>query len=102
MFRNTLTANDKYPLWDCEGLLSPIEMQLSLKPKTFFHPLVPFLPYTPNFKPFEKKKMIFIATLFRKLQNVKDLVTPLAKKIRFRTPFDSQHVKASQTLVKSA
>ena len=46
--------------------------------------------------------MIVIATLFRKLQIVKDLVRPLSKKHRFRTPFDSQHVKGSETLVKSA
>ena len=77
-------------------------MQLSLKPKTFSHPLVPFMEYTRNFKPFEKKKMIAIATLFRKLQNVKDLVRPLSKKHRSRTPFDSQHVKDFQTLAKPA
>ena len=80
MFPITLTANGKYPLQDCENLSSPIEMQLSLKPKTFSHPLVPFMEYTRNFKPFEKKKMIAIATLFRKLQNVKDLIRPLVKK----------------------
>ena len=46
--------------------------------------------------------MIVIATLFRKLQTVKDLVKrPLSKKHRFRAPFDSQHVKGSHTLVKS-
>ena len=45
--------------------------------------------------------MIVIATLFRKLQTVKDLVRPLSKKHRFRAPFDSQHVKGSHTLVKS-
>ena len=49
-----------------------------------------------------KKKMIVIATLLRKLQGVKDLGRPLSKKYRFRTPFDNQHVKGSQTLVKSA
>ena len=49
-----------------------------------------------------KKKMIVIPTLFRKLQTVKDLVRPLSKKHRFRTPFDSQHVKWSQTLAKSS
>ena len=46
--------------------------------------------------------MIVIAPLFRKLQTVKDLIRPLSKKHRFRAPFDSQHVKASQTLVKCA
>ena len=45
--------------------------------------------------------MIVIATLFRKLENVKDLARPLSKKHLFRTPFDSEHVKVSQTLVKS-
>ena len=48
-----------------------------------------------------KKKMIVIATLFRKSQTVKDLVRPLSKKHCFRTLLDSQHVKGSQTLVKS-
>ena len=31
-----------------------------------------------------------------------ELVRPLSKKHHFRTPFGSQHVKVSQTLVKSA
>ena len=44
--------------------------------------------------------MIVIPTLFRKLQTVNDLVRPLSKKDSFRTPFDSEHVKGSQTLVK--
>ena len=51
---------------------------------------------------FLKKKMIFIAIAFPKLQTVKDLVRPLSKKCRFRTPFESQHVKGPQTFVKSA
>ena len=46
--------------------------------------------------------MVKITTLFQKLQTVKDLIRPLSKKHRFRTPFDSQHVKGSQTLEKSA
>ena len=46
--------------------------------------------------------MIVIATLLRKLQAVKDLVRPLSKKQYFRTRFDSQHFKESQTLEKSA
>ena len=46
--------------------------------------------------------MIAIPTLFRKLQNVKNVVRPLSKKHRSRTTFDSQHIKRSQTLVKYA
>ena len=46
--------------------------------------------------------MNFIANLFPKLQTVKYLVRPLYKKQRFRTNFDSPHVKGFQTLLKSA
>ena len=35
VFPSTLTANEKYPVRYCENLLSQIEMQLSLKRKTF-------------------------------------------------------------------
>ena len=48
-----------------------------------------------------KNKKVVIANVFSKLQNVKDLIRPLSKKRRFRTSFDSQHVKASETLLKS-
>ena len=46
--------------------------------------------------------MIVIATFLRKLQALKDLVKPLSRKQCFTTPFDSQHVKESETLAKSA
>ena len=49
-----------------------------------------------------KKKMIVIATLFPKLQTVKDFVGPLFKKHRFRNSFDNQPVKESESLVKSS
>ena len=35
VFVNTLTAEDKYPIGDCENLQFNIEMQLSYKRKTF-------------------------------------------------------------------
>ena len=100
-FRDTLPANVKFPFRDSENLVSPIQMQLSLKMETFSDFFVPFLQSTSNFKHFEKK-MIVIAPLLRNLKTVKDLVRLLSKKHCFRTPFDSQHVKGSQTLVKSA
>ena len=46
--------------------------------------------------------MIVIANVLPIFQTVKDLVKPLSKKRRFRTSFDSQQVKGSQILVKSA
>ena len=101
MFSNTLTANDKYPVRGCENLLSVIQKILSLKQKHCFNSFVPFLESTLNFKQFEKK-MIVIATLFRKLQTLKDLDRPLSKKQHFRRPIESQHFKGSQTYIKSA
>ena len=55
MFRNTWSANDKYPIRECENFSSPIQMQLVLKLKTFYHSFVPFLESKSNFKRFEKK-----------------------------------------------
>ena len=43
--------------------------------------------------------MIVKATLFWKLQTVKNLIKQLSKKYRFRRPFESQHVKGCQSLV---
>ena len=54
MFRNTLTANDNYPVQDCENLWSSIQMHLSLKPKIFSDLFVPFLESTSNYKHFEQ------------------------------------------------
>ena len=51
---------------------------------------------------FLKYKMIVIHNVFRILQTAKDLVRPLSKKRCLRTSFNSQHVKVSQTHVKSA
>ena len=48
-----------------------------------------------------EEKMIMIANLFPRLQTVKSFVKALSKNCRFRTSFKSQHVKWSQTLVKS-
>ena len=54
MFPNTLTANDKYPVWGCENLSSPIQMQVYLKPKTFDDSFLPFPESTSNFEHSEK------------------------------------------------
>ena len=43
MFGNTLTANDKYPVWNWENLQFPIQMQLSQNQKTFLQFILPFM-----------------------------------------------------------
>ena len=55
---------------------------------------------TSNFKHFEKKMMV-IAHVFPKLETVKVFLRPFRKNRRFRTCFDSQHVKVSKMLAKS-
>ena len=47
------------------------------------------------------KKIIVIANIFPQLKTVKNLIRALSNKRCFRTSFDCQHVKGSQTLVKS-
>ena len=46
--------------------------------------------------------MTLIAFVFPKLRTAKEVVRQMSKKPRFRMPFDSENVKGSQTLVKSA
>ena len=43
--------------------------------------------------------MNLIAYFFPKLQTAKDVVRQISKKSRFRTPFDNQHAKETQTLL---
>ena len=55
MSGETLTAKQKYPVWDFENLTSPIQMKLSEERKHFGQLFVQFLESTSNFKHFEKK-----------------------------------------------
>ena len=101
MFRKTLTANDKYPVRDCENLSSPIQMNLSLNPKTFSNSFVHILESKSNFKHFEKKDdhhSYFIS----EIRDCQRLGQTTIKKHRFREPYDIQDVKGYQTLAKSA
>ena len=47
------------------------------------------------------KKMTFIADLFAKLRTPKNVVRYMSKKSRFKEPFDWQHGKPVQTLLRS-
>ena len=46
--------------------------------------------------------MTLIAYVFPKLRTANNMVRKMSKNSRFRTPFDKQHGKRSQTLLKSA
>ena len=45
--------------------------------------------------------MTFIADLFPKLRTPKNVFRYMSKKSRFKVPFDRQHVKLVQTLLRS-
>ena len=98
---NILTANEKYPLRQYENLLTPVQMQLSLKLKSFWIFFFHFWKIISILNIY-KKKMIVIPTFCRKLQTLRNLVRPRSKKHRFKNPFYSQHVQGSQILVKCA
>ena len=55
IFRNTLTANDNYPVQDSENLSSRIQIELYLKPTILSDFFVSFLEFTSNSKHFGKK-----------------------------------------------
>ena len=46
--------------------------------------------------------MTLVADVFRKLETMKDLVRQIPKKSHFRRPFDKQHGKRDETILKSA
>ena len=49
-----------------------------------------------------EKKMNLIAYIYPKLLTPKDVVTWISKRLRFKTPLESQRVKGSKTLLKFA
>ena len=55
VFVNTLTADAKYPVEDCENLQLLFQIQLCEKRKTFPQFFIPFLESTSNSKHFERK-----------------------------------------------
>ena len=73
VFVNTLTANDKYPVQDCDNFPLPTQMQLSEKRKTFSEFFLHFWNLDQILK-ILKRSMILIVNVFPKLQTVKILV----------------------------
>ena len=100
MFVYTLTPDDKYSLLNRDNLTQPIRTQLSLKQKAFSQFFLAFSKSTLNFEHFQKK-MTLIADLFMKLRTPKNVAGYMSKKSRYKGPFDMQHGKRVQTLLRS-
>ena len=95
-----MTADDKYSLLNRDNLTQPIRMITYQKQKAFSQFFPAFSKFTLNFENFQKK-MTLIADLFPKLCTPKNVVRYMSKKSRFKGPFDRQHGKRVQTLLRS-
>ena len=95
-----MTADDKYSLLNRDNLTQPIPTRLSQKQKAISQFFLAFSKSTLNFEHFQKK-MTLIADLFPKLHTPKNVVRYMSKKSRFKGPFDRQHGKRVQTLLRS-
>ena len=100
-FLNKLTADDNYSFHNSEIFVQPSQLQLSKRQKTFSQFFAPFLKFPLNFEHFEKKDDPHSLCIFGKAHCERRGYT-MTKKPHFRTPFNSEHVNGSQTLVKPA
>ena len=100
MFVNTLTADDKYSLLNRHNLTQQFRTQLSQKQKAFPEFFLGFSESTLDFEDFEKQ-MTLIADLFPKSRTPENVIRYMSKKSRFKGPFDRQHGKRVQTLLRS-
>ena len=74
-------------------------MQLSQKQKFISQFAAAILKSTLNFEYFQKG-MAFIADVYPKLRTPKHLVKQMSKKFHFSGPFEKQHGKGDQTLLR--
>ena len=98
---NTLLADRLYLVLHRNNLTVEIQMELSQKQKTFSEFFSPFLKSVWRFEHFFKKEDShrFYISEFTESKN---LVRLIPKKSRFRGPFEKQHGKRAQALLKSA
>ena len=101
LFFNTLTTDDQYSLLKRDNLTKPIQIQISKKQKIFFQFFYALLKSTSNFEHFEKRdypwNLCISQIMDCKRRGYRHLL-----KVPFIRPFDKQHGKRSQTLLKSA
>ena len=97
---NTLTADGKYFVQNYKNFTGPIEKQWSEKRNSFSEFFVQFLESTLHFKHFESKDDRHSSCISE--HTVKNFVRSFCKERRFRTRFDSQHVKSCKIIAKSS
>ena len=95
-----MSADDKYSLLNRDNLAQPIRTQLTQKQKPFYQLLLAFSEFALNLEHFEKK-VTLIADFFSKLRTPENVARYMSKRSRFKGPFDRQHGKRIQTLLRS-
>ena len=100
LFVNPLTADDKYFLPNRGNFLQHCQMHLSEKRKISSAVPFTFSKFRINFEHFIKN-MTLLADVFLNLRTRRNVVRYMSKKSRFRRPFDKEHGKRAETLLKS-
>ena len=92
LFVNTVTADDKYSLFNKHNSTQRIHMQLSQKQKIFSEFFSQRLKSNLNFDHFQKK-MTLVDDVFPILWTPKNVLRSMSKKSRFREPFKQHNRK---------
>ena len=95
VFVTGLTADDKYPVQDCENMNFQFKCSFLKNQNLFLNCLFHFC-ILHQILNILKENMIVIANAFPKSLTVKIFVRKLSKERRFRTGYGSQQVTASQ------
>ena len=95
-----MTADEKHSLLNRGDSTQTIRTELSQKQKVVSQLFIGFWKSTLNFEHFQKK-MTVIADFFPKIRNPENVVRYMSKKSPFKGPFDRQHGKRVQTLLRS-
>ena len=97
----TLAADEKYPVLDSDNLTIPIQMQLSQKQKHFSEFSPSLSKFRLNFKHFEKKDNPH-SICSSEIKDSEYVARKISKNFSFSGPFNKQHGKRAQALLKSA
>ena len=100
IFLNILAGDDKYFLVNRGNLRQPIQMRLSQKQKTSSEFASVFFKFILNFEHFRKVEDPHRSSI-SEITDSKNVPKQISKKSPFRRPFDKQHAKLDQTLLRS-
>ena len=95
-----MTANDKYTLLNRDSLTQQNQTHLSQKQKTFSQFFSTFLKFYFNFEHFQKKDDPHRLCISEIIDSIKQ-IRSMSNNSGFRGPFEKQHGKLAQTLLKS-